>query len=170
MKRYEAINEGGVSWFYDEFPPNSFRLKRWIVDHHNICVLEAPDGTNLNKLSVGQHEELYAQVIATTHLSKAIRVRLVNGTPILFEEWQTFRMNSYERQHMAKLLTPGAIIQVLEKHMLPNCARLQRAMPTTYDEDVLHTFLPLLIDKTREWADAKDIDVTMELTRKFMPR
>jgi hypothetical protein len=75
---------------------------------------------------------------------------LIERGNVTYEEFKDLRCNSWEFEAFYKVLTDEALIQVLEKVILPNSSNSRIRIPAiTYDEALISVFTPELIKRLK---------------------
>jgi hypothetical protein len=79
-----------------------------------------------------------------------IRARVGSGVPMTLAEYLRTPANQWEREAMQRVLDDDSLIRILRENILPNC-RGKRMGPqapcSTYDEAVVHHFMPEVLDR-----------------------
>lgn len=139
--RYETISAAGISYFEEEVNRYYFLLAELILDHKEKKVLKARDGN-----------PTYEQACSVSHISEEVRKRAFD-TPynpfITKKEWDSMRLNSYERVLLYPLMSNELLVEVIEQNILPNCSPSRTLIPTSYDDAAIHCFLPLLVKRMK---------------------
>lgn len=94
--------------------------------------------------------DIIPDYLKTDHVRTAIKELAAKGY-VTLAEYQGLRCNSWEQEYLYPFLTAQALRWLLEKVMLPNCTpkRACYGPCITYDESVIHNFLPLLFKLLR---------------------
>lgn len=88
-----------------------------------------------------------------SHISPEIKALVERPTRIGWAEYQSLRMNSWEREEVHKRLDDEALANVAA-YCLSNCQRQDRKRPCqTYDDAMAVLLVPLLIERLRKKTD-----------------
>lgn len=140
--RYETISKGGYSFFHTEAPSKfAFALAVVVLDHKEKKVLKGP-----------LPDLVYADVVLHSHISESVRLRAEDPRPITLEEWKGMRGNSYETELLIPKLDLACLVHQIKTSILPNCRRMEGGMPSSYDEGLVHSYVPALL----KLLEAKD--------------
>jgi hypothetical protein len=75
---------------------------------------------------------------------------LIERGNVTYQEFKDLRCNSWEFEAFYEVLTDEALIQVLEKVILPNSSNSRIRIPAiTYDEALISVFAPELIKRLK---------------------
>ena len=84
------------------------------------------------------------------HIRDSIKELHDRGNVSYFE-YRELTMNSYEQEYLHEVMSVNDIIRLLQDIYLPNCTPPRHGRPyATYDEAVLHEFVPMLIQGYKE--------------------
>ncbi len=74
-----------------------------------------------------------------------VRERLRDSKQITWQEWQTFRMNSWEQELLYPHLDNDALIR-LARYFVDQCGRVRRPA-ITYNDGLIAVIVPILLER-----------------------
>lgn len=81
-----------------------------------------------------------------SHISQWVKDRVKSGVPVTIKEWEQWIMNSYERHELYPLMD-NECLKHTAQYFAGNCRPKTARVASCYDEALIHTLLPLLLDR-----------------------